>query len=253
MRSTARAECTLLSVDLPAWRWGVPDWRDASAYPQPDTTPLNRWRWEFLRRRQDYREDWLLYFDRSYRRRVAGFANTPCPEGVRSWEERFSQSANELGLCDRYGTGAKLIDPAISYHPITLCSLFRPTNGVLGFASESRLEQMEREMITPYLFDLKKPLLEQMKAAEKYLRLLQKEHEIVPESRRRQISKWPLYLRILDAYDAGATYRKIGDALIDADPQFDQVKFDKLAALERKAWAKARYDQARGVAFNFPA
>ena len=54
---------------------------------------------------------------------------------------------------------------------------------------------MEREMITPYLFDLKKPLPEQMKAAEKYLRLLQKEHEIVPESRRRQTSKWPRYLR----------------------------------------------------------
>ena len=30
--------------------WGVPDWRDAAAYPQPDDLSDWLWRWEFIRR-----------------------------------------------------------------------------------------------------------------------------------------------------------------------------------------------------------
>ena len=39
--------------------WGIPDWRDPNAYG--DTTQWNKlnWRWEFIRRRDDYREDFL--------------------------------------------------------------------------------------------------------------------------------------------------------------------------------------------------
>jgi hypothetical protein len=36
--------------------WGVPDWRDADAYPRKMTD--RTWRWEFLRRRPDYRKAW---------------------------------------------------------------------------------------------------------------------------------------------------------------------------------------------------
>jgi hypothetical protein len=38
--------------------WGVPDWRHASSYPVANTMGDNAWRWEFLRRHQDYRADW---------------------------------------------------------------------------------------------------------------------------------------------------------------------------------------------------
>lgn len=37
----------------PAW---LPDWRDASAYPSPDASTA-QWRWQFLRRRNDYQAD----------------------------------------------------------------------------------------------------------------------------------------------------------------------------------------------------
>src|SRR4051794_14862574 len=43
---------------MPVSEWGVPDWRDASAYPDPATFSESRWRWEFTRRRKDYREAW---------------------------------------------------------------------------------------------------------------------------------------------------------------------------------------------------
>jgi len=40
--------------------WGIPDWRDASNYGNVTRWSMNRWRWEFLRRRDDLRE----FFDR---------------------------------------------------------------------------------------------------------------------------------------------------------------------------------------------
>jgi hypothetical protein len=58
--------------------WNVPDWRDASAYQNPDalTRPdeelilyddrFTYWRWEFLRRRQDYREEFNTHAGPTY-------------------------------------------------------------------------------------------------------------------------------------------------------------------------------------------
>lgn len=42
--------------------WGIPNWRDPSAYPDPETTSIAQWKWEFLRRRLDYRLDWMTHF-----------------------------------------------------------------------------------------------------------------------------------------------------------------------------------------------
>jgi hypothetical protein len=38
--------------------WGTPDPRDPDAYPKVPGTPMPQWAWEFLRRRQNYRERW---------------------------------------------------------------------------------------------------------------------------------------------------------------------------------------------------
>ena len=71
--------------------WGVPDWRDASAY-EIDRSP-RQWRWEFLRRRQDYREDWLMHYEPGVREALAIYGDKPLPEGVHSWEDHFSGHA----------------------------------------------------------------------------------------------------------------------------------------------------------------
>jgi hypothetical protein len=39
--------------------WGLPDWRDAVAYSNYSEWDLDRWHWEFLRRRNDYRRDYM--------------------------------------------------------------------------------------------------------------------------------------------------------------------------------------------------
>lgn len=44
-------------------KWGIPDWRNAQSYPRKLSDQL--WRWEFLRRREDYRDDWELHSSRN--------------------------------------------------------------------------------------------------------------------------------------------------------------------------------------------
>ena len=43
------------------WDWGIPSWRDASLYPDPDNTFIHVWRWQFLRRDKAYRTAWCAY------------------------------------------------------------------------------------------------------------------------------------------------------------------------------------------------
>ena len=38
--------------------WGVPDWREADQYPATDSLTHRQWRWQFLRRRPEFRAEW---------------------------------------------------------------------------------------------------------------------------------------------------------------------------------------------------
>ena len=49
-----------------AAEWGIPDWRDPAAYGAADSWTDHRWRWEFTRRRADYRADFDQYAAASY-------------------------------------------------------------------------------------------------------------------------------------------------------------------------------------------
>ena len=39
--------------------WGVPSWQDVDAYPTAAELDNSEWRWEYLRRRHGFRQDWL--------------------------------------------------------------------------------------------------------------------------------------------------------------------------------------------------
>jgi len=41
--------------------WGIPNWRNENEYSYLENASDLQWKWEFLRRRKDYREDWLKY------------------------------------------------------------------------------------------------------------------------------------------------------------------------------------------------
>ena len=62
---------------VPPIDWNVPDWRDESAYPKDEGTGLAQWKWEFLRRRPDYRQDWLVYAPKGYAQEMKEYEDHP--------------------------------------------------------------------------------------------------------------------------------------------------------------------------------
>ncbi|MFC3447666.1 hypothetical protein ACFOLL_16990 [Falsochrobactrum ovis] len=49
-----------------ATEWGLPDWQDESSYGNTSSWSFMRWRWEFTRRRDDYRNDFDNWKDQTY-------------------------------------------------------------------------------------------------------------------------------------------------------------------------------------------
>src|SRR4051794_33855706 len=47
--------------------WGIPDWRDTSAYGPTREWSVSRWHWEFIRRREDCRQDFITHAEDTYR------------------------------------------------------------------------------------------------------------------------------------------------------------------------------------------
>lgn len=44
----------------------IPDWRNGKTYPQPEDLNDTFWRWRFLRRRSDFRQEWEKSYPSSY-------------------------------------------------------------------------------------------------------------------------------------------------------------------------------------------
>jgi hypothetical protein len=191
-----------------AWNWGVPDWRDAAAY-EIARSP-RQWRWEFLRRRQDYREDWLKHYEPSSREALTIFGNMPLPEGVTSWEDHYSGIASFPDSAWKYGI-VPLIDPSRTCSEFELWQYFQNEQPyLLRFASRDRFGEMEDTGRAIVVFDLNKPLSEQLRKAERKLRISQVNKFGSVSVRRPHEQRWPVYLRAIDARNAGETLESIG-------------------------------------------
>jgi hypothetical protein len=188
--------------------WGVPDWRDAPAYAIDRSS--RQWRWEFLRRRWDYREDWLKHYEPGLREALAIYRDIPLPDGVTSWEEHFSGFAVYPDAAWKYGI-APLLDPSRTCSEFELWQASQNEHPYfLHFASREEFEEIESTGRAVVVFDLNIPLGEQVRKAE--LRLKKSQANVLGRAldRRRHEKKWPLYLRVMDAKAAGETLQSIG-------------------------------------------
>jgi Uncharacterized conserved protein (DUF2285) len=186
--------------------WGVPDWLDASAYPQPTgRARMLVWAWEFLRRNPDYRTFWTekaahhLHLDASAR----CFVDNDAGPVVREAEDRF-------------GIGVFPLDPTSSsslpkFSATFIRRLWRNSD---GFPIRLALKTNE----TGYIFDLNYPLEGQ------FLRALQNAKELqnhraqqgkidLRSNPKERYDKYTTYLRIIDAEDAGTNQSEIADIL----------------------------------------
>lgn len=205
--------------------WGTPDWLDAAAYSNFADWDFDRWHWEFLRRRDDYRRDYKA----AYRAHIAAGLMNPKTEE----KEFFDDGAELYGLLGYF-------DPSVSSWDEYGPNWSNPKR-VLAEPPDASERWWQIRTLT---FDLGKPIVPQVDAAKALLIEEQALANLTPEeqitlaygseySGGRDISthevakalqyapramkispeKWALYLRVLDAREAGASLSQIVNIL----------------------------------------
>lgn len=225
----------------------MPVWNNGETYPQPENLNDTFWRWEFLRRRADYRQDWERYFQPTYEYDVT-CANDP------NYPIRYRQKvvapdhpafkARMPNSLEKYHLSG-LPNPAIS-KPWMLSfdshygrMYFGQGPEWLGGGEDVRLCLSEWHVAA--VFDLKKPLAAQMDKVKADL-LEWQGHQVGKKLERRKCrDEWPLYLRVLDAVALEIPFREIGKVLLDI--QEDDVAEARIGQL---------YKQACQMSLHFP-
>lgn len=213
---------SLTTREYRAINWGVPDWRDAAAYQA--TLSHAEYRWEFLRRREDYRRLWAIYCDE-----IQGCNRWLSGEKRDGWEEmapsleKISETFTEYCLkqmppdpritpknivfgTDRLDKGKwyTVLQPGGIYYAINTWCLHPKAR---EFKVHNQTVLLDGH--APVVIDLGKPISAQLRKAEKALLLRQKTLSVKRLSLRLHRKKFPAYLRALDAEFARATCEDI--------------------------------------------
>jgi hypothetical protein len=212
--------------------WGIPDWLAPGAYGDTGRWSWDRWHWEFTRRRDDVRRDFLAH-------------KGEVPHFQRLQPDQPGFSTPVLDCHEKYGMSS-LPNPAIGDQPFyVLFAVFLkryPRPVVVGLPEFGTDDLKETDALMK--FDLTAPLGDQLEAAQRYLEMKQKRvvGQIVNPSKKHP-GKWLAYLRVLDARESGASYAEIAGS-------------GALKGLRDHADAQAARDvwqQARALCFKWPA
>jgi hypothetical protein len=192
--------------------WGVPDPRDASAYPEPTlTTPMTTWAWEFLRRSDDYRRRWLQL---NVSRGVKEVSEMHQGRATR-WRSATEILREEFRIYAGTAAGANsTLDPRLAEPP-----LFEGAEIVVEVAVQSDPVKPPKVLIE---FDATLPIEPQLDGARRLLHQRAKARPVW-RSARPQIDKLARYLRLLDFDAEVAADEEIGEYLF---PNFsgDQLR-----------------------------
>ena len=195
-------------MNIYSHNWQVPNWQDKAAYPKADELTNNQWLWEFLRRRIDYRKDWLHY--------------SKITEG-----DTAPYLAYCIGATKKYGLwGDCLLDPNLSAGELP--------DGEPNFTNTSgKTNDLDTGVVYPeltdtsvkYQFDLAKPIKQQLIEAKNILEGEREWRGIKDPGNRIHSLKYPRYLRVLDALnlseDKRPTYAEIGRIVFEIDDPND--------------------------------
>ncbi|CAN5158761.1 hypothetical protein BH24PSE2_BH24PSE2_17500 [soil metagenome] len=173
----------------PGW---LPDWRDETAYPS--SLLRSEWRWQFLRRRDDYQSDYAEW-------------RGSHPE---EWAGEFAAMVGNPESREKYGTHY-LLDPATPAAPVGFFQPAAPYFIPRPPSPDVRLP--DDPGLYAVVFNVNEPLTSQFERTQKILTEWQRAYgkKIRPKPEHRQA--WAIYLRILDARAGGAILEEIGEAL----------------------------------------
>ena len=225
----------------------APHWSDAGTYPQTESINDTFWRWEFLRRRADYRADWEKYFRSTYEYDVA-CANDP------NYPTRFRK---KVFSPDHPAFKARMPNSLEKYHLSGLPNPEISKPWMLSFDSNygrmyfgqgpdwlgggEEISLCLSEWRVAAVFDLKKSLAPQLEKVKTDL-LEWQGHQVGRNLERRKCrDEWPLYLQVLDGVELSVPFREIGKTLLDIQ--------DSDAAEARVAQL---YKEACQISLHFP-
>jgi hypothetical protein len=222
----------------------VPDWRNPEDYGFTDSLTLDQWAWQFLRRNPKYVEDWreiLLTFLEFIRDHGTDEASRYFCQGGTTDHRGEDFCVCTVRLRDRFGKWGT----AGYYNPETddptrlafLQQLLpRSHPAPAAVYSEEDIEKLgidPRRVTVPldfpevvHVFDLSRPIKPQVESVGRTLQAQQRwwteDLGGAVKATRRRKSKWPLYLRALDASSAGATYEEMAEVFFPLeDPDSD--------------------------------
>lgn len=231
--------------------WGIPNWRDPAAYSDAKTWSFERWRWEFIRRREDVREHFDAQieetlelrsrFSRERRKpdepgftamvdvelqKSIGYMSLPNPRiseqpHIVLWPTDADDNVgikvgDQIGANDYRGTVGELL-------AMIGLTVAEEKKGIIGDTMECFPVSLEPDQAA-ITFDMNKPLEPQLKRAREFLRFQYKRRG-KPLQRKRHPAKWQQYLRTLDARESGASWREIS-SLHPNTAQTDQTARD---------------------------
>ena len=239
--------------------FGIPSWQDAHAYPVD--LPMSAWRWEFLRRREDYRDAWVAQYDASQA----------------YWDElNQSKCLGDAGRARYLEIGARHLSQmaekfGLNWIPAPSWKFERTTPGIFestfGFSylsawrDHGEKDEFGRHVIDARLstdtqqlvaFDLSKPLAEQLRVATLSLEASQRELMGSLQKERHHKARWGTYLRVLDARADRQTFEGIFQYIELAG--LSQSEFDERA--DRQNWAasgRQLWQQATDLMFKLTA
>lgn len=208
--------------------WGLPDWRDAASYGDTTLWGDHRWRWEFLRRCRLLR----IAFHRNARLAVRRRAADEIIQGVQlptllPTDPQFT--TNPFGG-EPFGY-IGLPNPAISELSeafLKFITASQPQSGLhTYYDGEGNPAYSDGVFFSPdeavWVFDLTGDIDAQVNAAKEKIKALQADRQLVPRQPKFHRKNWPLYLRVLDAREGGASLSDIAQILPEQfgrrDPQ----------------------------------
>lgn len=191
----------------------MPNWKNKIEYDF--TTSLDRrgWAWEFLRRNEDYKSDFLA----SLLPKTYYLPPKTASESETQWQHRVIEQdlmpeklAASVYFARKWGIRGVLCDPNGHSKPeFTVKFPSIPSWDQLP-AYFDEFDGGARELqpgIALVLFDLTAPLTQQFTAAQHML--AQQQDGLSKQTKKSVLNKYGLYLRLLDASAAGATTEEI--------------------------------------------
>ena len=177
-------------------KWGIPNWRVPAAYGDTTRWEIVRWRWEFNRRQDDYRQE--------------------ADKLLKKWGGRIDHGHPEWDAYWRKWGYCRVLDPRIStYSDDDLKTWGRHNIATMKSGPRQSMKVGDGEYAI--LFKLEMPLRGQLKQAEVALKAAQKERCGKLVQIRPQLAKWLGFLRALDARTTmqGASWKQYTDALYE--------------------------------------